>query len=215
MDIKGFDISDFIRHVLTGFNFFLFVLILPLLYVQPSLLSGLISETSFFLIFFLSIAIGYLFNILKIYKLVPHYKKTGDTFWNDIVNTLGISKKEAIAYFYLASNLSKKYGPYDLIQSRSQRVLMQNTSAILIISLPGWVYIIIQEVSKIGISWRLTIPSFIILASIIGVISLIKNAYVILQEGNQEMLLLLKYNKKYILQNGWKINARPNNKSES
>jgi hypothetical protein len=215
MDIKGFDISDFIRHALTGFNFFLFVILLPLLYIQPALLSIWVSEASFFLIFFLSTAIGYLFDILKIYKLAPKYKKTSDSFWDDIANLLEVPKKETMPYFYLASNLSKKHGPYDLIQPRSRRVLMQNTSVILLISIPVWVYVVFQDANQAGFSWRLIIPFFIIFFSIIGINSLIKNAYRSLQEGNQEMLLFLKHNKNNILKNGWKIDMRPNDKYKS
>ncbi|RLC84152.1 MAG: hypothetical protein DRJ03_15050 [Chloroflexi bacterium] len=74
MDFKNVSLSEFVRYILTGFNFLLFVVALPTLYLQPDCVKDLLSDVSFLTISLLSVSVGYLLDTLKVYQFAPRSK---------------------------------------------------------------------------------------------------------------------------------------------
>ena len=158
MDFKNLNLSDFIRYVLSGFNFLLFVLIIPLLYLFPNKMENILNQSSFLMVSLLSIAIGYLIDILKFYQLTPEYNAKKAQFWKNMVDLLEIPKAQRSSYFALIKALSRKYSSYDLEQQQSKWVLVSHTAITFSISTIIWFSILIYHVLRSTISTRLIIP---------------------------------------------------------
>jgi hypothetical protein len=127
MEFKNLEISEFIRYILTGFNFVLFIIILPTAYKNPGLTKELLSSSSFFVVILLSVAIGYLLDILKAYQMTPKFASKRAQFMDAIAQTLNVPNQYASNYFSLASKLMKKFGMFSVDRDRAEWVLMLNT----------------------------------------------------------------------------------------
>jgi hypothetical protein len=204
MDIKYINFSTFVRYVLSGFNFILFVIVLPIIYFSPDLIRQLFSEASIIGVLFLSISIGYLLDILKIYRFTPNYNKTKIAFWNDIAKVLGVPIEEAPSYFAIATNLWDAYSTYNLERRASEWIHIFTSANILILSSSIWLGITIKEYLGSGLSNNLIIPIGAVLAFLLFGLRLLKVGRDEIDKDDKEFLLILKANKKKIL-TAWTI----------
>jgi len=212
MDLKNLNLSDFVRYILTGFNFVLFVIVLPLIYFLPDQVVNVVSTSSFLTIALLSIAIGYLMDILKLYKLSPKHAQKKDRFMIRIAELLEIPLEQASSFFSLTSSLSKKYGAYELERRRSEWVLITHTAVTLIVSTVVWIYGGISQFKENGIWLQLGLPIFAVIMSILLSVRLYKIAARERQKDDQDFFIVLQENKQQIL-DGWKFRKSENEKS--
>lgn len=207
VDLNGFSLSEFIRYILTGFNFLLFVIGLPLFWLVPTTTKDWILGTSFVFGLLLCISVGYLFDILKIYQFTPKFKKNRTEFRENIAHILGVSIEEASSYFSLVSKLWGAYSPYDLERRRSEWVLTLNASVTLMISVAVWAIIGITVFIANGFYLGLIIPVLAVASSIIIVARLLKIADRERQKSNRDIYLILEHNKDAIL-GGWSLQTQ-------
>jgi hypothetical protein len=204
MDFKNLDLSDFARYILTGINFILFVIIFPVIYLQPDRVNDLLAGNSFLSLSVLGIVFGYLLDILKIYHLTPRFKSNRQQFFKKISGILDIPKEEVSSYFSLTTRLSTRFGNYDLERRRSDWILTLHTAVTLILAIIIWGSIIVFEVWYEVISIRSVIP---IIAGIISLLLSIRLFNIAERERvklNQDFLIFLQKNKKEIV-NSWKL----------
>lgn len=204
MEFKNLEISEFIRYVLTGFNFVLFVIVLPATYLTPSLTKDLLSSSPFFAVILLSVAIGYLLDILKIYQMAPKFASKRLEFMDAIAETLGVPRHHASNYFSLASKLMRKSGMFSVDRDRAEWVLMLNTGITLIFSSVAWLLISIYQLFQPAKTLRAVIPAFAIAISLICAIRLFRVANREREKGNLGFLIILEKNKSLIL-DSWKL----------
>jgi hypothetical protein len=207
MDLKNLNLTEFIRYILTGFNFIFFVMVLPSFYVQPALIKDLVSETSFLTILLLSIAIGYLLDILKIYQFTPRFEANKKRFMDAIATTLDIPREQAASYFSLTSNLWHKYGVYDLERRRSEWVLAMQTAITLIISTLVWAGLSLFYWFQSQNMVSAAIPICGALLSLLLAIRLLRIANREREKSDQNFILILNKNKATILES-WKLKSR-------
>ena len=197
-------LSEFVRYILTGFNSLLFIIILPISYLQPDILLYLLSEASFLTIALLSLCVGYLLDILKIYQFSPHFKVKRAQFRDEIANILGIPKEQVSSYFSMVSKVWGKYSPYDLERRRSEWVLMLHTAIILDVSVIVWGTILMYQYFRSISGVWLIVPVVAIVLSLLASIRLFKIADREREKSNEDFLLILENNKEKIL-DSWKL----------
>lgn len=206
MDFKNLDISEFIRYILTGFNFVVLVILLPALYLAPDLTKNVLADASAIIIILISIAIGYFMDILKVYQMTPKFNTKKNLFMDGVAKTLEIPREQASAHFSLASKLCMKYGIYDIDKRRSEWVLMLETGVALVVSSVIWSLIFVLELFNLPISFRSAIPISAIFFSLIFALRLFKIADHERDKGNQGFFMVLEKNKARI-RNGWKLDS--------
>jgi hypothetical protein len=204
MDFKNLNIADFARYILSGINFILFAIILPLVYLQPDTLKDLLAGNSFLSLSVLGIVIGYLLDILKVYQLTPRFKSNRQGFMKKVAEILDVPKEEVSSYFSLTTKLSNKFGNYDLERRRSEWVLALHTAVTLILAIVIWCSIITYEVWSQIFSSKSVIPIVAVIMSLLLSIRLFNIADRERQKLNQDFLIFLQKNKKEIV-NSWKL----------
>jgi len=204
MDFKNLNIADFARYILSGINFILFAIILPLIYLQPDTLKDLLAGNSFLSLSVLGIVIGYLLDILKVYQLTPRFKSNRQKFMRTVSEILDVPKEEVSSYFSLTTKLSSRFGNYDLERRRSELVLALHTAVTLILAIVIWCSIIAYEVWFKVFSTRSVIPIAAGIISLLLSIRLFNIANREREKLNQDFLIFLQKNKREII-NGWKL----------
>jgi len=204
MDFKNLNIADFARYILSGINFILFAIILPLIYLQPDTLKDLLAGNSFLSLSVLGIVIGYLLDILKVYQLTPRFKSNRQKFMKKVSEILDVPKEEVSSYFSLTTKLSSRFGNYDLERRRSEWVLALHTAATLILAIIIWCSIIAYEVWFNVFSIRSAIPIVAGIISLLLSVRLFNIAEREREKLNQDFLIFLQKNKKEII-NSWKL----------
>ena len=169
-------LSEFVRYILTGFNFLLFIVVLPLSYLQPNILRDLFSEASFLTIALLSMSVGYLLDTLKAYQFSPKFKPNKIHFRKAIADVLDVPQEQASSYFSIVSKVWGKHSPYDLERRRSEWVLMLHTAITLLISVVVWIIIALYRYVQFGIGMWLSLPILAIVLSLFCSIRLFKIA---------------------------------------
>lgn len=210
MDFKNLNIADFSRYILSGINFILFAIILPLIYLQPDTLKDLLAGNSFLSLSVLGIVIGYLLDILKVYQLTPRFKSNRQKFMKKVSEILDVPKEEVSSYFSLTTKLSSRFGNYDLERRRSEWVLALHTAATLILAIIIWCSIIAYEVWFKVFSTRSVIPIVAGLISLLLSVRLFNIAEREREKLNQDFLIFLQKNKKEII-NSWKLKLASGN----
>lgn len=204
MDFDKLSLSEFVRYILTGFNFLLFVIALPFLYLQPSMMKDLLSETSLLTVSLLSVSIGYLMDILKVYQFTPKFNAKKTQFRKEIAEILDIPQEQVSSYFSLVSKLWGKYSPYSLERRRSEWVLTLHTAVTLIVSIAVWCIVMVYEYLRAGITLRLSIPILAVIFSILCLARLFKIANREREKSNQDFVIIIKRNKAKILES-WSL----------
>ena len=204
MDFKNLNIADFARYILSGINFILFAIILPLVYLQPDTLKDLLAGNSFLSLSVLGIVIGYLLDILKVYQFTPKFKSNRQSFMKKVAEILDVPKEDVSSYFSLTTKLSNKFGNYDLERRRSEWVLALHTAVTLILAIVIWCSIITYEVWSQTFSSKSVIPIVAVIISLLLSIRLFNIADRERQKLNQDFLIFLQKNKKEIV-NSWKL----------
>ena len=215
MDLKNINLSEFIRYILTGFNFILFILVLPLMYLVPEATRTVFTDPSFLSIALLSIAFGYMLDILKVYEFAPKFKQKNIEFRKAVAEVLGIPDSQAASYVSLVYKLWGKYSFYDLERRRSEWALSLYTGVILSLATFIWAAISIYKFLVIGLDARLTIPILAALLSFACATRLFKLVNGTRERLNQDFMIIASKNKPLILQS-WKLqaDAEQNSKKE-
>lgn len=204
MVFKDFNLSEFLRYTLTGFNFIFFVIVLPLTYLQPTTIKALLADSSVLPVFAASIALGYLFDIFKFYQFSPRYNANRAQFIKNISEILDIPKEQALSYLELTTKLWEKNNYYHLEERRSKWVLSLHTAITLIISAGVWGYITYLNLSHVALSPGFVIPVGIALLCCGGSIRLFRSADREREKNNQAFYLILKKNKTRIHES-WRL----------
>jgi hypothetical protein len=148
MDTGKFDLSEFIRYVLTGTNMLLFDILLPLGFVAPQLLEKVISVTETFGLAAAATVLGFLLDMLKVYQLAPGYRRRRNTFMSELAMELEIPPEHASTYYTVLTRLSKHTGFYSLTRRHSEWVLIVNTALVFALSAGIWAWILANELVK-------------------------------------------------------------------
>jgi len=204
MDLKNLNLSDFIRYILAGFNFIFFVIALPWAYLQPDIIKELLTETSFFTIAVLSVAIGYLLDVLRIYQLTPKFISHRTSFLKSIAEILDVPEEYATNYFSFTIKYWKKHSSYDLERRQAEWILSLETAVIFVISVLIWSAISIVVYLEQGIGQIIIIPICAAIVFLLLTIRLLGIAERTRRKANQDIELILKMNKTKI-RAGWKM----------
>lgn len=204
MNLKNIDIAVIIRYVLSGFNTIILLFVLPLLYINSSFIKFLLSQSSALTILLLSVAIGYLIDILKLYQLVPKYRSLKNKFMSEISELLSIPESDVSSYFTISINLSKKQDTMDLVRRQSEWILISNTAIMFFLSTIIWILIFTYNLIKLGITSSLIIPILIVLISVICSLRLFKIGTRERIKSKNECLIFIKSNENKI-KNAWKL----------
>lgn len=204
MDFKNINFTDFIRYSLTGLNFILFAILLPIIYFAPDLIKGFVSETSVLTILLFSIAIGYIMDMLKVYQFTPNYNKNKAEFRKQISNVLEVPIEHAASYFSITSKMWDENSTYNFERRRAEWVLISHTAAIFFISMFIWIIMIISDYLNNGFSNDLFIPILITLVTLLLTVRLYKVGTKEIAKNDREILLIMNVNKKKI-KDAWKL----------
>jgi hypothetical protein len=204
VEIQNIDITDFVRYVLTGLNFILFVALLPTVYFAPNLISSLASGTSGLLILLFSIAIGYLFDMLKVYQFAPNFNKNKAEFRKQISDLLDIPIEHAGSYFSITSKLWDENSTYKFERRRAEWVLILHTAAAFFISAFVWIFFIVNNFLQSGFSKSLYVPVLIVIATFLLTRRLYRVGSKAIAKDDREFLLIMSANKKMI-KDAWKL----------
>ena len=208
MDLKNINLSDFVRYILSGFNFIVFIIVLPSIYFSPSLLIDLLSGNSVLALFLGSISVGYLMDILKVYQLAPRFQKNKTKFRTAIAQILDVSVEDAARYVSITSKLWSEHSSYNLDQRRAEWVLTLHTAVTFSISVFIWGFAAVYEyINSENFSSSLILPIAIAFISLILSIRLFRIGRREIQKSDQEFFLILNSNKKKIL-NAWKMDLQ-------
>ncbi|MBN2117818.1 MAG: hypothetical protein JW730_14680 [Anaerolineales bacterium] len=207
MDLKNLNFTDFVRYSLTGLNFILFVILLPVIYFMPGSLRDLVSETSVLVILLFSIAIGYLMDMLQVYQFALNFRKNKAVFWQQVAETLEIPVEQARSYFSITSVIWDENSAYDFGRRRAEWVLIFHTAAALFISLFVWIFLVVSSYLKNGFSDSLYLPICVALVTFLLTIRLYQVGVKEVNKHNQEFLLVMSANKKKIKE-AWKLTEK-------
>jgi hypothetical protein len=131
MDAGKLDLTEFVRYVLSGANFILFLILLPLGYYDLQKLEKLISIAQFFGLAALAVSIGFLLDMFKLYQLIPGYSSRRDSFMSEIATHMSIDEARASTYYSFVTKVSKSMGQFSLARRHSEWVLMVHTALII------------------------------------------------------------------------------------
>jgi tellurite resistance protein TehA-like permease len=204
MDLKNINLSEFIRYILTGFNFIFFVVTLPLIYLYPSTIKELLTETSVLTISILSIAIGYFLDIQKVYQLIPNFKKKNREFRNEVAKALEVPVEQAASYVSLVYHLLGKFDLYNIERRRSEWALSLYTVVILLWAAIIWIIILLYKYLTIGILPTLLIPLIGAILSLVSSARLLNISQGARERLDQDFMLILHKNKSIILKS-WNL----------
>jgi hypothetical protein len=166
MDFKNINLTEFVRYILTGLNFLLFVLFLPYIFVYSSFPTGLSVEESFLTISLLSVTIGYLLDILKLYHFTPKFRKNRDAFRKVVCEIFTVPSDEAASYHSMTTKFWEKNTNYDLRRRRSEWLLGLQASVTFVLSSIVWAGIFSFTVVMNGWTTNLLIPMFAFILSL-------------------------------------------------
>lgn len=204
MDLKNINFTDFVRYFLTGLNFILFVLILPTIYLAPDLVLALVSDASIITVLLLSLAIGYLMDMLKLYQFAPNFNTNKVKFRRQIAEILEVSIEEAGSYFSITSKLWDQYSTYSFERRRAEWMLILHTAAALFISMVEWILIFLLSFFQNGFTDKLYIPITVIVVTLLLVVRLYRVGFKEIAKDDREFLLIMQTNKKKI-KNAWEF----------
>lgn len=207
MDLKNINFTDFIRYSLTGLNFILFVVLLPVIYISPDQIQSLISETSVLTILLFSIAVGYLMDMLKIYQFSPNFKRNKANFRKRISEILEVPVEYAGSYFSITSKIWDKNSSYNFERRRAEWILVLNTAFIFFVSMVVWIFIMINEFVKNGFSNSLYLPIVVAVVMVILSVRLYRVGIREIEKDDREFMLIMSANKKKI-KDAWKFSEK-------
>lgn len=212
MDLKNINFTDFVRYVLTGLNFILFVLLLPAIYFNPTLVKDITSDTSVLMILLFSIAIGYLMDIIKVYQFAPYFNKNKAVFRKQIADLLDVPVEDAGSYFSITSKTWDETNAYNLERKRAEWMLILHTAASFFVSSFVWIWLAINEYFINGFTNKTLLAIAIIATSLLLTLRVYRVAIGEIAKHNQEILLIINANKKMI-KDTWKLTSK--NKSRN
>jgi hypothetical protein len=207
MDFKNIDITDFVRYILTGLNFIIFVILLPTFYFLPNLIKELMQGTSALTVLLLSIAIGYLLDMLKVYQFAPNFNRNKLKFRKQISDLLEIPIEYAGSYFSITSKIWDETSTYNFERRRAEWVLTLHTAAAFFISSFVWIFLIVNHYILNGFSKSLYAPMLIVIAIILLTIRLYRVALREIEKDDRDFLLIMNTNKKKI-KDAWKFTEK-------
>ena len=135
--LKNLPLAFLIRHGLTGFVGILLFAIYPIAVFDYDLFTHLTAGVAL-LMFFSSIAIGYLLNVMKVYQLMRHYKVNKALFFDTIAETLNVQRKEALYYFSKAADLERKLGGGDVNMAHVRWVMSFHSAFLFFLAAVIW-----------------------------------------------------------------------------
>jgi hypothetical protein len=204
MDLKNINLSEFIRYILTGFNFIFFVVAIPLAYLYPNTAKELLTETSVLAVFVLSLAIGYFLDIQKVYQLIPSFKTRNMEFRTEVAKVLDVPIEQAPSYVSLVYHLWGKFDLYNIERRRSEWALSLYTVVILFWATIVWAMVLMYKYLTTGLSPNLMIPIMGVVLSLIFSMRLSNISQGARKRLDQDFMLILHANKSMIL-NSWKF----------
>lgn len=207
VDFKNLNFTDFVRYILTGLNFILFVILFPMLYFAPGLIKELVSEASVLTILLFSMAVGYLMDMLKLYHFAPGFNKNKAAFRRQVSEILEIPIEQAGSYFSITSRMWDQSSPYNFERRRAEWMLILHTAAALFASLLVWIFLVITFYLREGFSSSLYVPVLIVVATFLLTIRLYRIGMQEVRKHDLEFLLIMNANKKK-LKDVWKLTEK-------
>lgn len=199
MDVKDFNVSEFVRYVLTGFNLLFFALVLPLVWFDSAVVKEWAGDSSFLLGILLSVSLGYLMNILKIYQFTPGFSHNREQFHRDIAEQLEVTSEEASSYFSLITELWDSSSVYNLERRRAEWILALNTAVILMLSILVWLLLAFMRFLQIGMDATLVLPALAIVVTAVTYVRLLRIATREREKANRDIEIIIDQNRKMIL----------------
>jgi hypothetical protein len=207
MELKNINFTDFIRYSLTGLNFILFVVLLPVIYIFPGQIQNLISETSVLTILLFSMAVGYLMDMLKVYQFSPNFKRNKVNFRKRISEILEVPVEHAGSYFSITSKMWDETSSYNYERRRAEWILVLNTAFTFFVSMIVWIFITMNGLVKNGFSNSLYLPIVIAVIMVILAIRLNRVGTREIEKDDREFILIMSTNKKKI-KDAWKFSEK-------
>lgn len=207
------DLTDFIRYVLTGTNFLLFDVLLPLGFVAPSLLVGIVSAVDFLGLAAAATALGFLLDMVKFYQLFPGYRARKDSFMDELASALEVPPEHASTYFSFITKLSRRAGSHNLARRHAEWVLTVHTALAFSVASIIWAGILLRQLllGRPQSSAWIPVVAFTVSAALAVRLFLVGRRE---REKSRQEYILFAHRNRVQIEDAWMIQAR-NGRDES